>query len=414
MSLDPLEYLDSQKGAGIRPGLAPVRRLLKRLGDPQDRYRSLLVGGTNGKGSIASSLASILQAAGYRVGLYTSPHLVDVRERIRVDGSLISAGDLRSRVRQVRRAAREGVTYFEFVTAVAFHHFARCAVDVAILEVGMGGRLDATNVVRPELSIISNIALDHAEFLGPRLADIAREKAGIIRVRCLHTAARQATDLGVFEEACRRRGRAAEVGREIRVRSEADGSLACKGPGFRWKPSRSRCGGPTAETPRARSAVGSARRGFDIGDEASAGALPASPGRAGWRSCAEPPVLLDGPTTAGPRRLRRPWAGSRTADLTLGFSPTRTGGACSAPRPAADRVIATRPPEEGPCPRALAAEAGRWSRRVDIEEDPREAVGRALAEAGNSDLVCIAGSLYLVGAVRPLLISSKGNGLVGI
>lgn len=108
---EPLNYLDSLKSAGIRPGLGPVRRLLKRLGSPQDRFRSILVGGTNGKGSIASSLACVLQAAGYRTGLYTSPHLVDFRERIRLGGVPIPGEDLKALIRQVRGAAQEEVTY---------------------------------------------------------------------------------------------------------------------------------------------------------------------------------------------------------------------------------------------------------------------------------------------------------------
>jgi dihydrofolate synthase/folylpolyglutamate synthase len=424
MSLDPIAYLDSLKSAGIRPGLGPVRRLLKRLGDPQDRYRTLLVGGTNGKGSIASSLASVLQAAGYRVGLYTSPHLVDVRERIRVGGALISAEDLRSGIRRVRRATREGVTYFEFATAVAFHHFARCSVDVAVLEVGMGGRLDATNVVRPELSIISNIALDHAEFLGPRLADIAREKAGIIRRGgiCI-TAARQAPVLAVFEEACRRRrARLLRVGREIRVRSKPDGSLAYKGPGLSLETLSLSLRGPH-QRENAACALGALgvlrRRGFDIGDAAI------REGLAGvrWEGRMEivgrrPSVLLDGAhNTAGAAALARALGecAYRRLILVLGILADKDWkGMIRRLAPLAYRVIATRPPEERALSaEALAAEAGRWSRRVDIEEDPRMAVRRALAAAGEADLVCIAGSLYLVGAVRPLLISSKGNGLVG-
>ena len=219
--------------AGIRPGLGPVRRLLGRLGSPQQRYRSILVGGTNGKGSIAATLAAVLQAAGYRVGLYTSPHLVDFRERIRVDGAMIPEEILCRRIGQVRRANREGVTYFEFATALAFLHFARCRVDVAVLEVGMGGRLDATNVVRPELSVISNIALDHAEFLGPRLEDIALEKAGIIRRGgvCI-TAATQAPVLNVLEAVCRqRKARLLRVGREIRIRAKTRRPVRLSVPG---------------------------------------------------------------------------------------------------------------------------------------------------------------------------------------
>ena len=167
------------------------------------------MGGTNGKGSIAITLAAVLQKAGYRVGLYTSPHLIDFRERIRVDGAMISEEALRELIRKVRRTDREGVTYFEFATALALVHFARCRVDVAVLEVGMGGRLDATNAVLPELSIISNIAMDHAEYLGRRLEDIAWEKAGIIRRGgvCI-TAARQAPVLAVIDRVCREKERA--------------------------------------------------------------------------------------------------------------------------------------------------------------------------------------------------------------
>lgn len=424
MSLDPLQYLESLKSAGIRPGLGPVRSLLKRLGNPQHRYRSVLVGGTNGKGSIASSLASVLQAAGYRVGLYTSPHLVDFRERIRVNGAPISAEDLRRRVRQVRRATRERVTYFEFATAVAFHHFARCAVDVAVLEVGMGGRLDATNVVRPELSIISNIALDHSEFLGPRLADIAREKAGIIRRGgiCI-TAARQQPALAVLKETCgKRRARLLRVGREIRVRSKPDGSLACKCPGIALEDLLLALRGPHQRENAAcvLGALGVLReRGLDIGDEA------VCKGLAGvrWEGRMEvvrrhPTVLLDGAhNTAGAAALARALGGCayRRLILVLGILADKDWkGMLRRLAPLAHRVIATRPPEERALPpEALAAEAGRWSRRVGIEDDPRKAVGQALAEAGKTDLVCIAGSLYLVGAVRPLLISSKGYGLAG-
>ena len=244
---DPLAYLDSLKSAGIRPGLGPIRRLLGRLGSPQQRYRSLLVGGTNGKGSIAATLAAVLQAAGYRVGLYTSPHLVDFRERIRVDGAMIPEEILCRRIGQVRRANREGVTYFEFATALAFLHFARCRVDVAVLEVGMGGRLDATNVVRPELSVISNIALDHAEFLGPRLEDIALEKAGIIRRGgvCI-TAATQAPVLNVLETVCRqRKAQLLRVGREIRLRARRGDLFDFRVPGDgRKKPGLGTQGAP--------------------------------------------------------------------------------------------------------------------------------------------------------------------------
>ncbi len=424
MSLDPLSYLDSLKSAGIRPGLVPVRRLLERLGNPQDRYRSILVGGTNGKGSIAASLASVLHAAGYHVGLYTSPHLVDFRERIRVDGVLISEEDLGRRIRQARSANREGVTYFEFTTALALHHFAQCAVDVAVLEVGMGGRLDATNVVMPELSVVSNVAMDHAEFLGPRLADIAREKAGIVKPRraCV-TAARQAPVLAVLEETCRRRrARLLRVGREIRVRTKPDGSLDCRGPALALENVTLALRGPhqTENAACALGALGVLReRGFRIGDEAIRNGFAA----VRWEGRMEvvgrrPAVVLDGAhNAAGATALAKTLGGFayRRLTLVLGILADKDWrGMIRRLAPPAHRVILTRPPEErAQAPEILAEEARRWSRNVEIVENPRQALRAALKGAGRDDLVCVAGSLYLVGAVRPLLISSKGSGLVG-
>jgi len=419
MNLDPIAYLDSLKGTGIRPGLGPVRRLLTRLGRPQDRYRSLLVGGTNGKGSIAASLASVLQAAGYRVGLYTSPHLADFRERIRVDGIPISGEDLERCVGQVRGSIREGVTYFEFATALAFVHFARCAVDVAVLEVGMGGRLDATHVVRPELVIVSNVAMDHVEYLGPRLADIAREKAGIIEPhRACVTAARQAPVRAVLEEVCRRRkARLLRVGREIRVRSRRDGTLDCRGPSLaiRDVPLALRGAHQRDNAACVLGAIGVLRqRGFAIGDEAVRRGLS----RVSWEGRLEivrrsPTVVLDGAhNAAGAAALARALGGfaCRRLTLVLGILADKDWrGMIRRLAPLADRVILTRPPEQrAQAPEVLAGEARRWNRTVEIAEQPRQAVRAALRQSGPDDLVCIAGSLYLVGAVRPLFIASKG------
>ncbi len=170
--------------------LAHMRTLLDALGNPEQRFRSVLVAGTNGKGSTAATLASILMSAGHGTGLYTSPHLVRINERIRVDGEQISDSDFAGLHEQVDQAAQRLVSagrlpwhpsFFEVLTAMAFLHFARSAVEVAVLEVGMGGRLDATNVVEPLVSIITDIALDHQKFLGNTIGEIAGEKAGIIR-----------------------------------------------------------------------------------------------------------------------------------------------------------------------------------------------------------------------------------------
>jgi dihydrofolate synthase/folylpolyglutamate synthase len=167
---------------GVHWSLERPRELLGTVGDPQERYLCLHVGGTNGKGSVAAAWTSVLRALGLRVGLYTSPHLCSFRERIQVDGIPISDGSVQEGVDALRPAIeRLQPSFFEAATALAFLHFARSEVDVAVIEVGLGGRLDATNVIRPVLSAVTNIAMDHAEYLGDSLQNIAREKAGIIK-----------------------------------------------------------------------------------------------------------------------------------------------------------------------------------------------------------------------------------------
>jgi len=170
--------------------LAYLRAILREMGNPQRRFPSVLIAGTNGKGSTAATLASILRAAGHRTGLYTSPHLLRVNERIRINGEEIGEerfGEIHERVEAVARRLVEAgelpwhPSFFEVLTAMAFDYFAAAGVEIAVLEVGMGGRLDATNVVDPVVSVITDIALDHQNFLGDTITQIAREKAGIIR-----------------------------------------------------------------------------------------------------------------------------------------------------------------------------------------------------------------------------------------
>jgi dihydrofolate synthase / folylpolyglutamate synthase len=170
--------------------LAHMRVLLAALGHPEKKFESVLIAGTNGKGSTAATLASILAASGLKTGLYTSPHLIRINERIRINGRAIADADFTNVHDLVEDVAGQLVadgdlpwhpSFFEMLTAMAFEHFARVQPDIAVLEVGMGGRLDATNVVEPRVSIITDIALDHQKFLGETLAEIAREKAGIIR-----------------------------------------------------------------------------------------------------------------------------------------------------------------------------------------------------------------------------------------
>lgn len=169
-------------GAAYKPGLQTTETLDAHFDHPHRCYKTIHVAGTNGKGTTAHTLAAVLQLAGYRVGLFTSPHLLDFRERIRVNGEMISEQYVIDFVEQ-ERAFFEPLhpSFFELTTAMAFKYFADSKVDVAVIEVGLGGRLDCTNIIRPEMSVITNISLDHTQFLGDTLAAIASEKAGIIK-----------------------------------------------------------------------------------------------------------------------------------------------------------------------------------------------------------------------------------------
>src|SRR3954466_12868519 len=169
--------------------LAHMRVLLEEMGHSERAFRSVLIAGTNGKGSTAATLASILRASGLRTGLYTSPHLGRINERIRIDDDEISDREFALLHDVVERTAERLVedgglpwhpSFFEMLTAIAFEDFATSKIDIAVLEVGMGGRLDATNVVEPVVSVITDISLDHEKFLGNTISEIAREKAGII------------------------------------------------------------------------------------------------------------------------------------------------------------------------------------------------------------------------------------------
>ncbi len=181
--LDPLfDRLFPPLATGVHWGLDRVRAALSTLGDPHIRMPSIHVGGTNGKGSVASTIASVLATRGIRVGLYTSPHLCSLTERFQVDGHPVSEERLTAAADEIRDVVvTHGLTFFEAATVLAFHLFAREGVRAQVVEVGLGGRLDATNVLVPEVTVLTNVAMDHADFLGDSVEAIAREKAGILK-----------------------------------------------------------------------------------------------------------------------------------------------------------------------------------------------------------------------------------------
>jgi dihydrofolate synthase/folylpolyglutamate synthase len=203
------KYLNSFGRFGSKFGLERVEELLRLLGNPQDDFKSVHIAGTNGKGSVTEMVSSILREAGFRTGMYTSPHLDDFRERIEVDGVPIPREALNSLVERVRplipKVERKAShpTFFEVTTAIAFKYFSQRKIDYAVVEVGLGGRLDATNVITPEVSVITNIGLEHTDILGKTIGAIAYEKGGIIKPGVpVVTAERKREALEVFERIC--------------------------------------------------------------------------------------------------------------------------------------------------------------------------------------------------------------------
>lgn len=188
-------------------GLRGIRTLSAELGNPHRAYPSIHIAGSNGKGSTAAMLAAILQSAGYKTGLYTSPHLIDYRERIRINGKLISQKDVVRITERLRPSIRRmGATFFEAATALAFKYFAEEEVDIAVIETGLGGRLDATNIISPLITVITTISHEHTKILGNTLSEIAFEKSGIIKskVPCV-TGVKSKTALEVIRSTCKRK-----------------------------------------------------------------------------------------------------------------------------------------------------------------------------------------------------------------
>src|SRR3954469_17285616 len=292
---------------GMKLGLTRMREALRLLGDPHRGYAVLHVAGTNGKGSTCAFAEASLRAAGLRTGLYTSPHLVPFCERIRIGGTPISeeraAGLFEEIARRVPWALdADGLTFFELATAMAFLEFTRSEIDVAVVEVGLGGRLDATNLVEPMACAIAALGLDHLQWLGPTLADVAAEKAGILKRGAPAVSAGQTRVAAAVLE---RRARELEIplwrpGRDYRFESRSDRNFCYQGPtGFTVRP-----GGPLALAgahQRANAALScalleaAATRGLRVAGGGAANGLVQARWHARLETVArDPPVLVDG------------------------------------------------------------------------------------------------------------------------
>jgi len=395
--------------AGMRPGLERIETLLEALGNPERRYTLVQVAGTNGKGSVAAMLAAILKADGRRVGLYTSPHLVSFRERIRVDGEAIAEDDVADGFDAIATlVARLDATMFEASTALALDHFAREAVDVAVLEVGLGGRLDATTVGTPAVTAIARIDLDHQEVLGATLTAIAAEKAAIIRSGVAVSAAQAPEAADVLL------ARAAAVGvpllmegRELSVRVRARDleaqTIDAAGPGWRLEGLRLPLLG-VYQPSNALVALAAART-LGVRDAACREGLARArwPGRFEVLRARDRIVVLDGAhNPAGAAALAASlteWFG--TTPLTLVFGALRdkdAPGMLAALAPRARRLIFTA----SSSPRAARPEALRDAApagaAVELADSAPEALALAAREP-RTPILCVAGSLSLLGDV---------------
>ena len=411
-----LQALRGGEHAGMRPGLERIEGLLDALGRPEQRYRLVQVAGTNGKGSVAAMLAAILKSAGHCVGLYTSPHLVSFRERIRVDGEAIAEDGVVDGVEALGTLiARFDATVFEATTALALDHFAQEEVDVAVLEVGLGGRLDATTVGIPEVEVIARIDLDHQAILGSTLAAIAGEKAAIIRGGIAVSAAQAPEAERVIV------ARAAAVGvplllegRDLSVSVERRGPdgqrVTCVGPG--WSLAGIELAMPGSYQPSNALLATAGARALGAGDAAIRDGLARAwwPGRFQVLRGARGYLVLDGAhNPAGARALAtslRDIFGQTPVTFVLGILADKdAAGIVAALVPLARRFILVAPPSaRASAPDALRAliPAGV---DVTVAGAPAEALVRAAATAADG-VICVAGSLFLIGDVLRHLVGS--------
>ncbi|HDI59254.1 MAG TPA: bifunctional folylpolyglutamate synthase/dihydrofolate synthase [Desulfobacteraceae bacterium] len=403
---------------GIKLGLDVIGGLLAHLGNPHHHYHCIHVAGTNGKGSVAADLATLLTTAGYRTGLYTSPHLVRFNERIAVDGRPIEDREVTAAYDAVRAAPMQErePTFFEFATAMALYTFRRRKVQWAVVETGMGGRLDATNIIRPQVSIITNISLEHRAYLGATLAAIAGEKAGIIKDRVpVVTGVTQPSAMAAIRKSAEaRQAPLLRLGTDFRIRRRPDGRFDYAGLRHRWQRLALSLSGPHQCTNAALALA--ACEAIEplaphvVDAEVVRRALQSTrwPGRLEIVR-RHPTVILDGAhNLAAARNLGRYLAGQdqgRPITLVVGIlddKPFRP--MLRALLPYCHRVICTRPRIDRALPaEQLADEARAQGAAVMIRPTVAEAVKTAIAMAAHEEIVCVAGSLYVVGEAKEIL-----------
>ncbi len=419
-----LSFADYERWPGFayaaRFDLRRMEELLALLGDPHLKPKTIHIAGSKGKGSTAAMIASGLRAAGFKTGLYTSPHLHTIRERIRVNGELIAEDELASLVSELKPAVEEinrgsygELTTFELLTALAFLYFQKSGVDFQVLEAGLGGRLDATNVVNPQICVLTSISLDHTAVLGNTIAQIAAEKAGIIKPGVKVVSSPQSPEAAeVIHDAClEKKAELIMVGREIHWEGK-EVSLGCQllevtGRRDAYELSIPLLGEHQLENAATAVAV---LESLNIGKEEIISGLASVkwPGRLEILS-RRPLLVVDGAHNRDSARrlkeaLKKLFRFNR-AILIIGTSSDKDiSGIAAELGSFFEMVIATssRHPRAA-SPVELAREFDRYKVPVQVTENVEQAVSKALAISGEQDLICATGSLFLVAEVRGLI-----------
>jgi len=426
-------FLYGLRRFGWRPGLATIQRLLALVGDPHLETASIHIGGTNGKGSTAAMLAAILRAAGYRTGLYTSPHLLSFAERIQVDGKPIDEAEIVECTRALKALCTTHFapettsapgdrlphpTFFELTTAMAFLHFRRRGVNAAVIEVGLGGRLDATNAIQPRVAVITNIALEHEEYLGRTLAAIAAEKAGIVKPGSpVVTAARGEALAVIRETAARLHAPLIAIPETYRWAVRESGFAGqvfdLEGPRRRYEALRVSLVG-RHQVENAVLAVAAAEASEDQGFSLDTAAIRRGLADARWPGRLHivqerPRIILDGAHNPAGAEALAAFLAEHRAELgrlilVFGVLKDKNWEAMlGVLAPFAHEVILTYPPSKRGADPAVLVPAARRHARATVAENPETALAMARAAAQAEDTILVAGSLYTVAAALQAL-----------
>ena len=402
---------------GIKLGLDTIRQILDGLDNPQEKFKTIHVAGTNGKGSVAATLASILRSCGYKTGLYTSPHLVRFNERIVVDDQAIKDGDVLTAYRAIKKVTPGGrePTFFECTTAMALHEFRRRKVQWAIIETGMGGRLDATNIIRPKLSIITNVSREHSEYLGSSIRQIATEKAGIIKPAIpVVTGVKQKSAIEVIRTtAAAQKAPLYLKGKDFRARRTSKNTFNFIGPNTNWSGLKTALAGQHQLDNTALALAGYDILSSEL-EQITESCIKEGLRHTRWpgrleKIIDEPLTILDGAHNLIAARTLAKYLKShmtgRRITLVVGILDDKPFRAMIAALvPICDRVIVTKPKIQRALPTEIIEKAAKeFTKQVEVISDVARAVQVAIDSSAPDDVVCIAGSLYVVGEAKAML-----------